>query len=60
MPLAAVLRAQAHAGEAADMPLVQRAARLLHAFATVRGYKTVVRFFPHEAGLYKLSSHLTR
>lgn len=49
MPLAAVLRAQAHIGEEADMALVQRVSRVLHAFATVRGYKTVVRFFPHEA-----------
>ena len=31
------------------MTLVQRVSRVLHAFATVRGYKTVVRFFPHEA-----------
>lgn len=49
MPLAAVLRAQAHVGEEADMALVQRISRVLHAFATVRGYKTVVKFFPHEA-----------
>ena len=49
MPLAAVLRAQAHIGDDADMTLVQRVSRVLHAFATVRGYKTVVKFFPHEA-----------
>lgn len=28
---------------------VQGVARLLHMLVTVRGYKTVVRFFPHEA-----------
>lgn len=48
-PLASVLRAQARAGDAADMVLVQRVSRVLHTFATVRGYKTVVKFFPHEA-----------
>ena len=47
-PLAAVLRAQARLGDDADMILVQRTA-VLHAFATVRGYKTVCKFFPHEA-----------
>ena len=48
-PLAGVIRDQAHLGEDADMALVQRVSKVLHAFATVRGHKTVVRFFPHEA-----------
>ena len=48
-PLAAVLRAQARLGDDADMILVQRVCSVLHAFATVRGYKTVCKFFPHEA-----------
>ena len=48
-PLAGVLRAEAHKGEDADMVLVQRTAKVLNALATVRGAKTVVKFFPHEA-----------
>ena len=48
-PLAGVLRAEAHKGDDADMVLVQRTAKALNALATVRGAKTVVKFFPHEA-----------
>lgn len=34
---------------AQDTSKVQDVCRLLHVLVTVRGYKTVVRFFPHEA-----------
>ena len=49
LPLTSVIRREAHKGSEADMVLVQRASRVLHALASVRGYKTVVKFFPHEA-----------
>ena len=48
-PLAGVLRHEAHRGDDADMVVVQRTAKVLNALATVRGAKTVVKFFPHEA-----------
>ena len=48
-PLAGVLRHEAHKGDDADMVVVQRTAKVLNALATVRGAKTVVKFFPHEA-----------
>ena len=57
-PLAAVLRAQARLGDDADMILVQRVCSVLHAFATVRGYKTVCKFFPHEANDLEPVVHL--
>jgi hypothetical protein len=37
-----------HSG-GADVAAVAGVCRLLHVLATVRGHKTVVRFFPHEA-----------
>jgi hypothetical protein len=49
LPLTSVIRREAYRGSEADMVLVQRASRALHALASVRGYKTVVKFFPHEA-----------
>ena len=49
LPLTSVIRREAHKDSEADMVLVQRASRVLHALASVRGYKTVVKFFPHEA-----------
>lgn len=54
-PLVSVLRAAAAAASrssppACDVAPVQRAARLLHLLCTVRGHKTVLRFFSHEAG----------
>lgn len=50
-PLAALLRTAAlsSSGQQGDTGVVQAVCRLLHVLASVRGYKTVVRFFPHEA-----------
>ena len=48
-PLAQLLRQVAVSSTAQDTALVQGVCRMLHVLITVRGYKTVVRFFPHEA-----------
>lgn len=48
-PLAVLLRQSAMSSTAHDTASVQDICRLLHVLITVRGYKTVVRFFPHEA-----------
>jgi hypothetical protein len=47
-PLAALLRRHALNGAAADIVTVQNVCRLLQTVASVRGYKTVVKFFPNE------------
>eukprot|EP00976_Prorocentrum_cordatum_P089125 1187615-Prorocentrum_minimum.AAC.3 len=43
-----LLRIQAQAGPDANLSLVQRTCYALHALCNVRGYKTVVKFLPHE------------
>lgn len=48
-PLAVLLRKTAESSTAHDTALVQGVCRMLHVLISVRGYKTVVRFFPHEA-----------
>jgi hypothetical protein len=48
-PLAVLLRQAAVSSTAQDIAVVQGVCRMLHVLITVRGYKTVVRFFPHEA-----------
>lgn len=48
-PLAVLLRQTAESSTAHDTALVQGVCRMLHVLISVRGYKTVVRFFPHEA-----------
>jgi hypothetical protein len=48
-PLAVLLRSTALSSTAHDTGSVQDICRLLHVLISVRGYKTVVRFFPHEA-----------
>lgn len=48
-PLALLLQQAAASSTAQDAPVVQAVYRMLHVLVTVRGYKTVVRFFPHEA-----------
>jgi hypothetical protein len=48
-PLAVLLRQAAVASTAQDTARVQGVCRMLHVLVSVRGYKTVVRFFPHEA-----------
>lgn len=48
-PLASLLRQAAMSSTAQDTALVQGVCRMLHVLTSVRGYKTVVRFFPHEA-----------
>jgi hypothetical protein len=48
-PLATLLRQTAMSSTVQDTCKVQDVCRLLHVLVTVRGYKTVVRFFPHEA-----------
>jgi hypothetical protein len=48
-PLAVLLRSTALSSTAQDTGSVQDICRLLHVLISVRGYKTVVRFFPHEA-----------
>lgn len=48
-PLAVLLRQTAVSSTAHDTALVQGVCRMLHVLISVRGYKTVVRFFPHEA-----------
>ncbi len=48
-PLAVLLRQAAVCSTAQDTALVQGVCRMLHVLISVRGYKTVVRFFPHEA-----------
>eukprot|EP00878_Enallax_costatus_P043913 GHUV01052022.1.p1 GENE.GHUV01052022.1~~GHUV01052022.1.p1 ORF type:complete len:207 (+),score=58.37 GHUV01052022.1:593-1213(+) len=48
-PLSVLLRQAAMRSTAQDTTSVQNVCRLLHVLITVRGYKTVVRFFPHEA-----------
>lgn len=48
-PLAVLLRRTALSSTAQDTGSVQDICRLLHVLISVRGYKTVVRFFPHEA-----------
>lgn len=48
-PLAVLLRQTAVSSTAHDTALVQRVCRMLHVLISVRGYKTVARFFPHEA-----------
>lgn len=48
-PLAVLLRRTAVSSSAQDTALVQGVCRMLHVLISVRGYKTVVRFFPHEA-----------
>lgn len=47
-PLMGVLRAQATAGPDAALSLVQRTCYALHALCNVRGYKTIVKFLPHD------------
>jgi hypothetical protein len=48
-PLAMLLREAAVCSTAQDTSTVQGVCRMLHVLISVRGYKTVVRFFPHEA-----------
>lgn len=48
-PLAELLRRAAVCSTAQDTGVVQGVCRMLHVLISVRGYKTVVRFFPHEA-----------
>lgn len=48
VPLATLMRQQAVAPEP-DLDAIQGVCRLLTSLVVVRGYKTVVRFFPHEA-----------
>jgi hypothetical protein len=48
-PLAVLLRRTAASSSEQDTALVQGVCRMLHVLLSVRGYKTVVRFFPHEA-----------
>jgi hypothetical protein len=48
-PLAVLLRQTALSSTAQDTGSVQDICRLLHVLISVRGYKTAVRFFPHEA-----------
>lgn len=48
-PLAVLLRQAAVSSTAQDTARVQGVCRMLHVLVSVRGYKTVVRFFPHEA-----------
>lgn len=45
----AFVRGQARLGASADFVALQRTSRSLHTLATVRGAKTVLKFFPHEA-----------
>ncbi|KAL4422042.1 hypothetical protein ABPG77_004858 [Micractinium sp. CCAP 211/92] len=47
-PLTALLRAAAENPPAADLPRVRAVARLLWQLSIVRGYKTVLRFFPND------------
>lgn len=53
VPLASLLRQQAiqqrHDDRQQGMPAVLGTCRLLNVLVIVRGHKTVVRFFPHEA-----------
>lgn len=48
-PLAVLLRQAAVCSTTQDTSTVQAVCRMLHVLISVRGYKTVVRFFPHEA-----------
>lgn len=48
-PLAVLLRQAAVSSTAQDTGTVQGVCHMLHVLISVRGYKTVVRFFPHEA-----------
>lgn len=49
VPLAALLRQHAVVQEAGDLATTLAVCRLLNVLVGVRGYKTVVKFFPHEA-----------
>ncbi|GLI66673.1 hypothetical protein VaNZ11_010603, partial [Volvox africanus] len=49
VPLASLLRRQAIHQQAQGLQRVLGTCRLLNVLVVVRGYKTVVRFFPHEA-----------
>jgi hypothetical protein len=49
LPLAVLLRQAAVCSTAQNTSTVQEVCRMLHVLISVRGYKTVVRFFPHEA-----------
>jgi hypothetical protein len=52
-PLAALLRAAAAAPSAADLGAVRGVSRLLWQLSVVRGYKTVLRFFPNEVACFE-------
>jgi len=66
-PLATLLRDHAVAGAGSgagepaahqpDVAVVCGVCRLLHVLVTVRGHKTVVRFFPHEAADLERALH---
>ncbi|KXZ49841.1 hypothetical protein GPECTOR_19g292 [Gonium pectorale] len=49
VPLASLLRKQAVVEQQRGLQRVLSTCRLLNVLVVVRGYKTVVRFFPHEA-----------
>ncbi len=49
MPLANLLRKQAVLQQEQGVQRILSTCRLLNVLVVVRGYKTVVRFFPHEA-----------
>jgi hypothetical protein len=49
VPLATLLRQQAILQQSSNTATVQAICRLLNVLVLVRGHKTVVKFFPHEA-----------
>lgn len=49
LPLATLLRTLALAHDKEKLQSIQATCRLLNVLVVVRGYKTVARFFPHEA-----------
>lgn len=49
VPLSKLLREHAVVQASSDMSTLLAVCRLLHVLVIVRGYKTVVKFFPHEA-----------
>ena len=49
-PLMALLQSEAAALNPESLPLVKRLSLVIHSVATVRGPKTVARFFPHMPG----------
>ncbi|KAL4443777.1 hypothetical protein ABPG75_011514 [Micractinium tetrahymenae] len=52
-PLTALLRTAADDPAAADLPRVRAIARLLWQLSVVRGYKTVLRFFPNDVASFE-------